>query len=152
MKKTLLYITFFLLFTVSLQAQQINKEKMKLLKTSYITDALDLTPNEAEKFWPVYNLYTDKIVKAKFSLESNFHRQVKNAGGINNISEEQAQEFIDKSIASEKEIYTNKVALLENLSKVLSAKKIIKLQKAERDFNRQILQEYGRRKRMQGGQ
>ena len=152
MKKTPLYITLFLLFTFTMQAQQMNKEKMKLLKTSYITDALDLTPNEAEKFWPVYNLYTDKIQKARFALESSNHRQIKNAGGINNISEEHAQEFINKSIASEKDIYINKVGLLEDLSGILSAKKIVKLQKAERDFNRQILQEYGKRKRMKGGQ
>lgn len=150
MKKPFLYISLIFLFTATVQAQQMNKEKMKLLKTSYITDALDLTPSEAEKFWPIYNLYTDKIMTAKFSSESNLRRQLKNIGGIDNISEKQAQEFIDNSITIEKEIYINKTALLKNLSKVLSAKKIIKLQKAERDFNRQILQEYGRRKRMQG--
>ena len=152
MKKILLYFALFLLFTISIQAQQMNKEKMKLLKTSYITDALDLTPKEAEKFWPIYNLYMDKIVKSKFSFESNFHRQIKNTGDIDHISEQQAQEFIDKSIVNEKEIYTNKIALLKDLSRVLSAKKILKLQKAERDFNRKILQEYGKRKRMQGRQ
>lgn len=152
MKKILLYFSFLLFISVTAQAQQMNREKIKLLKTSFITDALDLTSDEAEKFWPIYNLYTDKITKAKFSVEANMYRQIKNSGGIDNISEEQAQEFIDKSVLVEKEISSNKIALFESLSGVLTAKKIIKLQKAEKDFNRQILQEYGRRKRMQGGQ
>ena len=30
----------------------------------------------------------------------------------------------------------------------MAAKKVIQLQKAEKDFNRRILQEYGRRKRL----
>jgi len=150
MKKVLLYISFLLFISVTVTAQQMNREKIKLLKTSYITDALDLTSDEAEKFWPIYNLYTDKIEKAKFSIQSNMHRQIKNSGGIDNISEKQAQDFIDNSVLIEKEISMNKIALIESLSDVLTAKKIIKLQKAEKDFNRQILQEYGRRKRMQG--
>lgn len=151
MKKIFLYITFFVLITVSANAQKMNKEKMKLLKTSYITDAVDLTPSEAEKFWPIYNLYTNKIMTTKSSSESDFRKKLKNVGGINNITEQDAQKFLNSLLLSEEVIYTNKVTLLKELSKVLSAKKIIKLQKAEKDFNRQILQEYGKRRRMQQG-
>ena len=32
-----------------------NKEKLKAHKIAYITERLQLTPAEAEKFWPVYN-------------------------------------------------------------------------------------------------
>ena len=32
-----------------------NKEKLKAHKIAFITDRLQLTPAEAEKFWPVYN-------------------------------------------------------------------------------------------------
>lgn len=30
-------------------------EKMKTEKIAFLTSAMDLTPAEAEKFWPVYN-------------------------------------------------------------------------------------------------
>jgi len=36
-------------------------EKIQALKIAYITQKLKLTPAEAEKFWPVYNQYTDEI-------------------------------------------------------------------------------------------
>ena len=36
-------------------------EKIQALKIAYITQKLKLTPAEAEKFWPVYNQYTDGI-------------------------------------------------------------------------------------------
>ena len=32
-------------------------EKIQALKIAFITQKLDLTPDEAQKFWPVYNRY-----------------------------------------------------------------------------------------------
>lgn len=150
MKKILLYTLFLVIISFAGFSQQMNREKIKLLKTSYITDALDLTQDEAEKFWPVYNKYTDKIQNAKFQLESQFFRNIRNSGGIDAISEEKAVEILNASIELEQEISHEKVEMMKALTKVLPAKKIIKLQKAERDFNKRVLQEYGKRKRMQG--
>ncbi|MEO6843974.1 MAG: hypothetical protein ABI184_02310 [Ginsengibacter sp.] len=36
-------------------------EKIQALKIAFITQKLHLTSGEAEKFWPVYNEYTDEI-------------------------------------------------------------------------------------------
>lgn len=151
MKKTLI-ITLLLmaLFGTNAQAQQMKRENIKLLKTSYITDALNLTPAEAEKFWPVYNLYTDKIQESKFKLENQMFRQINAQGGIDSLTEKQAQDFIERSIEMRENITNNQTKMIRELSKILPATKVIKLQKAEKDFNRRILQEYGRRKGMQG--
>ena len=86
--------------------------------------------------------------QSKMQLEGGLQREIKFAGGVENLSESEAQQLIDKSILLEKEITANKIKLIEELSKIFSAKKIIMLKKAERDFNREILQEYGRRRRM----
>ena len=150
MKKTTLYTLLFLFVTVTSFSQKMNRDKIKLLKTSFITEALDLTLTEAEKFWPVYNLYNDKIQTAKFNLEYTLYRDIKNNGGINSISDEKATEIIASTIELEKQLSENKIQMTKELSKVLPPKKIIKLYKAEKDFNRRILQEYGKRKRMQG--
>ncbi len=150
MKKQLL-ILFTILITTSaaIAQQQNNRQKIKALKTSFITDALDLTPNEAEKFWPVYNLYSNKIQKLRMQLEGGFQREIKFAGGVDNLSENEAKNLIDKSIQFEQQITATKIKLVKELSKIISAKKIIMLKKSEKGFNRRILQEYGKRKRMQ---
>lgn len=150
MKKTTIYTFLFLFISVTAFSQHMNREKIKLLKTSFITDALDLTSSEAEKFWPVYNLYNDRIQSAKVNLEFTLFRDLKNKGGIDAISNEEASEIIASTIKLEKQLSASKIELTNELSKVLSPKKIIKLYKAEKDFNRRILQEYGRRKKMQG--
>ncbi len=149
MKKIILFLfTIVLLSNSAMAQQQMNREKIKILKTSYITNALDLSQKEAEQFWPIYNLYSSEIQKLKMQLEGGLQREIKFAGGIENLTNTEAQKLIDKSIKLEQQITTNKIKLISELSKVLSAKKIITLKKAERDFNRRILQEYGKRRRI----
>jgi hypothetical protein len=62
MKKT--FYLLVLLFTNSLVWSQPaasnpdkREEMLQSLRIAYITKQLDLTPGEAEKFWPVYNKY-----------------------------------------------------------------------------------------------
>ncbi len=151
MKKLLLTLFTILIITSAINAQQqMNRQKIKVLKTAYITDALSLTQKEAEKFWPVYNLYSDKIQVLRMELEGGFNRKIQLAGGLENISESQAKKFIDEIILNEKQISENEIELINGLYNVISAKKIISLKKAEREFNRRILQEYGNRRRQQG--
>jgi hypothetical protein len=142
-------VTLFIV-TISSAQQKMNREKIQLLKTSYLTNALNLTPAEAEKFWPVYNLYTDEIQDLRRETQADLNKNSITKNGIENISEESAEEILDNFIALEKNIAAKKIEMILELKNVLSAKKILLLQKAERDFNQRILQEYGQRKRMQG--
>ena len=147
--KKLLFITFLLfLSSSSVVSQKMNRQKITLLKTAFITDAIVLKPKEAEKFWPVYNQYSNQLQELKFKIEGGKMREIKAAGGVENISEANAQEIINQSLVFEKEIYETKIKMVKELSNIISAKQIVKLQKTERDFNKRILQEYGRRKRM----
>ena len=74
MKKT----TFALILLISIPALLINaqgrtdrspesREKFRSIKIAYFTEELELTSEEAEKFWPVYNEYDKK--------KSDLHRQ-----------------------------------------------------------------------------
>ena len=55
MKRFILY-SFFILSGFSIQAQ--NGNRLEALKIAYITKKMDLSPEEAQKFWPIYNKYT----------------------------------------------------------------------------------------------
>ena len=150
MRKVTLYIALLFISIYTVNAQQQKGHRIKLLKTSYITNAVNLTPKEAEKFWPIYNLYSEKIQELKFSMEKGLQHQINTVGSIDQLTEKQAQNYIDKLVKEETLISETKVKMLYELSKILSPKKILKLQKAEIDFNRKMLQEYGKRRRMLG--
>jgi len=54
----------------SLLAQDYNKpnrtEKIQALKIAFITQKLNLNPDEAQRFWPVYNNYETDIKQLMF--------------------------------------------------------------------------------------
>ena len=46
-------------------------EKIEALKVAYITQQLNLTPEEAQRFWPIYNAYKNELttLRKNFKLE-----------------------------------------------------------------------------------
>ncbi|MFK5879424.1 MAG: sensor of ECF-type sigma factor [Flavobacteriaceae bacterium] len=141
MKNKYLFISFFL-FTLQINAQRGNgnEGQLKTLKIGYITQTLDLTSDDAQYFWPIYNEHQDKIHLLRRSNQRELMEQIKNSGGIDAISEKEAEEILDKFLAIENEIQEEKDKMYSELREVISAKKILKLHHAENEFNRKILQ------------
>ena len=42
-----------------------NGNQLVALKIAYITKRLDLSPEEAQKFWPIYNQYTEELKRTR---------------------------------------------------------------------------------------
>lgn len=148
MKKIALTIILILGLVLSISAQKMGKQRILVLKTSYITTAINLNTSEAEQFWPVYNKYSDKIQELKTKLGTENFRRIKKTGNIDALTNKEAEEILANRIKYEEEILKNKIVLNKELKKIISAKKIIKLQQAERNFNKRLLQEFGKRRGM----
>jgi len=148
LKKILLLA--FLVTGISLQAQmkikKQSREKIRALKIAYITDKLDLTETEAEKFWPIYNKYDTKLMKLRVEERYKLKKSIKDAGGLDALSEKDADAIAKKMINLEKEMYETHKVFFSSLRKVISSKKIIKLQMAEREFNRNMIRKLRKHK------
>lgn len=141
MKKLILAL---FLITSIIQAQEGRNEKIKAFKVAYITEKLSLTASEAEKFWPVYNAYDDKMSDLRRQ-----ERQIisgKLSDGIDAMSDSDANEVLDKflEIKSRELEYTQQ--LVKDLKLSISPKKIIKLRKAEEEFKRKLLERIKQRR------
>lgn len=64
MKRILFSVIMTLLVCISVTAQN-DKGKLEAYKIAYLTNKLNLSPAEAQKFWPVYNKYTSEIKQVK---------------------------------------------------------------------------------------
>ena len=62
MKRFLLLSGLVFTFFIGL-AQERNR--LEALKIAYITKRLDLSPEEAQKFWPIYNQYAEELKRAR---------------------------------------------------------------------------------------
>ncbi len=113
-------------------------ERIKSLKIAHITEELDLTSSEAEKFWPIYNEHNDAMMANRKEQRGDFNGKLRKEG-IDSLTDEEANVLIDKMLEMKtKELMYNK-ELVSNLKGVLPPKKIIKLQQAERSFKEKLL-------------
>jgi len=145
MKRFLPILLF--IFTLSAFAQPNRSdrhERIKALKVAFITEKLNLSELEAQKFWPIYNVFDDKTSKIKYQDMRKMRYELKE--GVDNLSDEKANDLLDRFIKAEAELHKERVSLIEKLRKVISAKKIILLKSAEDDFNRKMLEQYKKRR------
>src|ERR1700749_3445006 len=49
-------------------------ERVQALKIAFITKRLSLTSAEAEKFWPIYNEYSDKREVVRKQLQADYKK------------------------------------------------------------------------------
>lgn len=121
------------------------KEQIKALKVAYITDELSLTSDEATKFWPLYNAFEDKQQEIKRQkLKAYLDRSDEDS--FDKLSEKEATSMLIQMENTEEELYQLKKKFISNLKGVISPIKILKLKKAEENFNRKLLQQYRDRK------
>ena len=87
MKNKIIIIALLLLTTVGFS--QGKKEKIQALKIAQITETLDLSENEAQKFWPFYNAFEDSIKSIKNDI-----RKIRKSIDFETISESESREII----------------------------------------------------------
>jgi len=111
-------------------------EQVESAKIAYITTLLDLSPAEAQKFWPVYNKYMDE------------HKTIMKARRFNGIEarmklDDLSDPEIEKAIKTEMDIRQQLVDLdvryLSEFRKLLPTRKVALLLGAEEGFKRELL-------------
>lgn len=143
-----LLLLLFLAQSFIAKAQNTENESIRALKVVFITEQLDLSPKEAEKFWPLYNMYTAKEYNLKFHETRKLRNQILSSGGVDAISDNEADLVLKKLIDIENEIAAVRNEMYVKLKSIISSKKLIKLQIAEVEFNKKVLEEL-RKKRLE---
>ena len=139
--KILFPIIFLLVASLSFsQGFKEKREKVKALKVAYITEQLDLTTEEAQKFWPIYNTFDDKQAELRHEKMRAILDRFE-PGSVEKLSEKDASTLLTQMETIEENLFTLRKKFIKDLQGVISAKKIIKLKKAEEDFNRHLLKQ-----------
>ncbi|NCO62607.1 MAG: hypothetical protein GW839_03385 [Flavobacteriales bacterium] len=139
--KTITTLVFIICFSLLSFSQKGNRDKIKTLKIAYITEKLDLTEKEAQQFWPVYNAFEEDYFKLK--RESYEGR---NDIDFDTLNEEEAVVILKRMRSFEQKRMTLKSDFIDHLTKILSAKKIILLEKVEDDFKHKMFEEFKSRR------
>lgn len=136
MKKLLTLLVVCIGLSTFAQSRTEMRERIKAQKVAFITEKLSLTTSEAEKFWPLYNAFE----VTENNIRRNDFRVIKQAMRKNpDMPEAEANKFLEQLITAEEKMHKAKVKLITDLKGVISSKKIIKLKRAEDEFNRELL-------------
>lgn len=139
MKNLLTVILFAVTFTFQAQVDE-KREKIKALKTAFITTELSLSSEESAKFWPIYNAFDDKQFELRHNKMRSLANKLKNT--IDSMSDKEALIILNQMEDYDEELFQNRKKLVTSLRQIISQVKILKLKKAEDDFNRTLLKQY----------
>lgn len=112
-----------------------DKEKFKSMKIAYITDKLSLTPAEAQKFWPVYNQYTEK----RATIYKEFRKDKKEMTGDKELTDAEIEKIVNQRIVVKQKELDLEKEYLAQFKAVLPIKKVAKLYRAEENFKKDLL-------------
>jgi len=127
-------------------AQNTNLEKLNNYKIGFFTKKLNLTSEEAEKFWPIYNDYQSQrniIQIEKLKLNRNFNQNE------SSLSNSQLEEIGDRYVDCLVRESTLAVAFHKKLKEVLPPAKVIMYYQAENQYKIQLLNELQTAKQQQ---
>lgn len=136
------FYTFILLFfSLALLAQKghecKHKEQIKAQKVAFLTQKLDLSVNEAQQFWPLYNEY-EKKREELLNQEKDILKKMDNP---ETLSDKELTELADNYITIEQNQAKLAFDYHNKFKKVLPPKKLLILYNSEKLFKRELLRQ-----------
>jgi hypothetical protein len=112
------------------------RKNIEAQRIAFITQQLDLTPDEAKVFWPVYNEYENKRheLKKSFREADNLHKDE-----IAKLTEKEATQILDNQIIEAQKFLDLRKEYHSKFKSVLPAVKVLQLYDAEREFQKMLI-------------
>lgn len=143
--RTFLKIWILVLLSIPVMAQEEEppttdpklKARIEAARAAYITERLGLTPEEAEKFWPVYKEFAEK--------RKTIRQQYVTA----RESGKDEKELVELGLKVKQQELDLEKDYSDRLMKVISAQKLMNLRGAEREFTRLVIRQIQQRQLQQ---
>lgn len=121
------------------------RQKVETMRVAFISDKLNLSTDEAQRFWPIYNEYKDEEKQIRVDRRPDKMPE--------EMTEKEAEQFIiDRFSSQERQLALDR-KYYAKLKEVISVKKIAILYQAENEFKLRLVNVMKNRKNgtMKGG-
>ena len=118
------------------QRQEEKRDNIEAMKIAFITKKLDLTPEEAQQFWPVYNQYKDKVDDLRKKRRQDNKEAKRN---FEDMTDKEVEQIVDNEIVFRQKELDIQKEYHAKFKSVLPIKKVAKLYEAEEQFKRVLL-------------
>lgn len=144
------YLTIIILLAVAAmnthgQDRQDMRDRLESQKVAFITTELDLTSEEAQRFWPIYNEY-NTLQEA----ERKKHKMAENSSSMEPLSETEAAALVENMLAQQEAALKLKRDYAAKLRSAISSKKIAQLFMLEKQFKEKLMSKIRKKMRRRG--
>lgn len=118
------------------------REKLESARIALITERLDLDPETAQKFWPIYNQVKDE--------ERTLRReemQMRRTLDPDQLNDTEAKEQLNNYFELKENLLALEKQAAKSYQEILTPKQVLQLFKAEADFRNMVLEKMGERRR-----
>jgi hypothetical protein len=137
-KRGFLGIIMCLIINTGLMAQDRrgHYERIEAIKVAFITKKLDLTTEEAQKFWPVYNNYQKELIELMRKRREDRQK-----------TDIAPNDKINADLTYESRILDLKKKYKKLYLKAIPADKVLLLYQAEREFREHLIKQLNHRRK-----
>jgi len=153
--KRLVYIAFACVAFVTMQAQSLDddsqiqndkaKDKIKAARVGLITQKLNLTQDQAQKFWPLYNELRQKKEDARKP-----YREAQKNINPNSPDPKQQEALVDLGLKVKQDELNLDKEYNEKFKSVITPQQILALHQAEQEFRGMVINHLQRRQGLRG--
>ena len=102
-------------------------------KIAFITNRVSLTQDQAQKFWPLYNEFSDR------RRELNRNGRLLRRNITEGMTDQQLRESFTQSFNTRQQELNLEKDYFEKFQKVISLRQVVQLFQAERDFTKEVI-------------
>ena len=141
MKKNIILIIFSLIGSTGF-TQNSGTKQIETAKIALITNRLNLSPEQAQQFWPIYNEFDTK----KKEIKKNYRKLVSEINTLTTSDEKILANLKETLNLQQKEVDVEKDYMAKFL-KTINVRQLAELYKAEQLFNNMLIQRLNRNNR-----
>ncbi len=108
-------------------------ERIEAFKVAFFTQKLQLTTEEAQAFWPLYNEYERKREALRKEMKPSTRPEL--------MSDEELRAHLYKQLDTEARLVALRREYFEKFMEVLPLRKVATIPQAEQQFKRKLLEE-----------
>ena len=116
-------------------------KKIEAARIALITERLNLTPEQAEKFWPVYREYTQQRQQLRDEL-----KELKRTSENPQMNDEESKKVLERGHQLKERQLSLDKTYNDRLGSVITNNQILQLRRAEEDFRQMIIKRIEKRK------
>ncbi|WP_109830574.1 periplasmic heavy metal sensor [Reichenbachiella versicolor] len=122
------------------------RKKLEAAKIGLISERLMLTPEQAQKFWPIYNEYSQKR-----RANHEAFRKKRREYNPETASDSETKDLLTLGRETKKREFDLDKEYSERMLSVIDSKQLLSLHQAERDFKEKLLRHLEQRRKGRQG-